>query len=147
MDAVEEHSGSLDIVAELVVLSDNVDPAVITTTLNVKPTKTWIRGDKVHPKSGQIRRWNGWVKRSPAERLITTPQKAVEELLNEFTDIGAFRLLPAGCRVQVTLALYGRTSRPYAYIPVSLLQRLATIGADLNVDTYDLTDVGDTPMS
>ena len=69
------------------------------------------------------------------------PEAALESLLGLIPDLSSFSRLPGSSEVQVTFTLYGITGRPSLWLSGRAIHRLALIGASLDVDTYDLSEV------
>lgn len=123
----------------LVVNEFDCDPDEITKILGVLPTKTARRGDlKIE---GGTRRWthNWWNLKSPVDPTVATGEEAVTALLDLLPDPSAFGRLPPGSEVEVGCLLMGYAYRPWLHLSPPVMARLASIGAALDVDPYDMT--------
>jgi len=58
---MEEKAIGSSLKVRLVVTSDSLIPKTISDFLGVSPTKSWLRGDSVHPRATNIHKENGWV--------------------------------------------------------------------------------------
>ena len=131
-----------EIHAILYVFTTTEAPETITRILGVNPTQTWNAGDLAGPPGSRRhkkRLGSQIASRSDRRR----PDQAVMTLIDLFPDRAAFRRLPAGAEVQLTCAVYGYRERPGLYLSGTAMAALAEIGANLDVDTYDLSEVED----
>jgi hypothetical protein len=115
------------------------EATIISETLGVPPTRTWKQGDRVHPNATNVYRQSGWMRESPVDAFKTTPEQSIAALLALFPDHGAFARLPPPSEIEVSATLYGLTERPYFSLSARLLAQLGAIGADLDLDIYDLS--------
>src|SRR5438874_502023 len=53
----------------------------ITRLLGLSPTRTWRRGEKVHPRAQNTHRQNGWSLSAPCDPYTTGLEEQVEALL------------------------------------------------------------------
>jgi hypothetical protein len=128
------------IVTRLMVHDFDCDAGVISEILGVPPTKTWKTGDRVLPAATNVYHQNGWMKESPVDPDRTTPEESVAALLALFPDASVFGRLPRPSQVEVSSTLYGYTERPYFSLGARYLAHLGAIGADLDLDIYDLSN-------
>jgi hypothetical protein len=126
-------------VTRLLVHDFECEASVISALLGVQPTKTWRTGDRVLPEATNVYRQNGWMKESPVDCRRTTPEESVAALLALFPDLSAFARLPEPSQVELGATLFGYKDRPYFFLPARYLAALGTIGADLDLDVYDLS--------
>jgi Domain of unknown function (DUF4279) len=126
---------------KLVVYAFEESPDAVTAILGVTPTKTWLAGDPVLQQAVHKQKENGWMLRSPTDPASGDADASVLELIRLFPDTDAFNKLPGAAQVQVTCTLYGYSQRPSMYLSTSAMKALARIGADLDVDVYDLSSI------
>ncbi len=81
--------------------------------------------------------------RSPADPERTSAEEAVNALLAQFPRLTAFAALPAEAEIQLTCTIYGHDERPGLWLSKDVMARLAQIGANLDVDIYDLVEYAD----
>jgi hypothetical protein len=86
-----------------------------------------------------VQKENGWEVCLRVDVGFTDPELPVRTVLDSFPDLGAFRRLPDGADVQLTVAMVGYRERPYLCLSKETIATLAGIGASLNFDPYDLT--------
>ena len=119
----------------LEVRSLEVDPSEITERVGLQPSRSWRRGDD---KGTRTHRDNGWV-------LTTTPRPAwdfadpMAELLGWIEPSRkGIRDLIGSRPVSVRLSLVGYlgTDAPAIYLENGLIERIARLGLDLNVDLH-----------
>jgi hypothetical protein len=124
----------------LVVLGFDCSPEHISTLLGVEPTKSWLKGEPVHPRATNTHAENGWMRASPSDPTVASAEEGIRALLQLFQDPTVFARLPKQSTVQLTCTLFGYEYRPYVYVPAELVRTIATIGASIDIDTYDLSD-------
>lgn len=129
-----------EIVTRLMVHDFECEATVITELLGVQPTKTWKTGDRVLPQAINVYHQNGGMKESPVDPGRTTPEESVAALLALFPDLSAFARLPRPSEVEVSSTLFGHKERPYFSLSARYLAQLGAIGADLDLDIYDLSN-------
>jgi len=141
----DEHNGrqmprpSLKVKVRLVVLDFDGPADAITAVLGVPPTTTWRTGERRVPEATILHKQNGWMIRSPADPLTAAPEEAVLQLLARIPDPTAFRRLPPSVEVQLTVTVYGLGDRPFVFLSADTVAKLASMGASLDIDTYDLS--------
>jgi hypothetical protein len=123
----------------LMVLGFHESPENVSKVIGIAPTKAWRAGDPVLDKKENKQPENGWMLNSPVEPKSGDADAAILALVSSFPSPEAFFRLPKGSRVQVTCTLYGYSERPWMYLSNRTLSALAAIGADLDVDIYDLS--------
>jgi hypothetical protein len=121
------------------VLGFDGSPDEVSTIVRVRPTKTWVVGDRTTPISTNTHKQSGWVIAPQVDPSSTNVDAAVQALLSTLPDPDAFRRLPHGCQVQLNIGLLGYQQRPAVFLSKDSVQILARIGASLDVDPYDLT--------
>jgi hypothetical protein len=126
----------------LTVLGFNCLPDTISSILGIAPTKSWLKGDRVHLNATNTHAENGWSIASPSDATVVSAEEGVRALLQLFPDPTVFSKLPKECSVQLTCTIFGYTYRPFVYIPADLVMRIAAIGASIDIDTYDLSSEG-----
>jgi Domain of unknown function (DUF4279) len=66
-EAYEEET----VYVKLLISDFECEPEQITKILGLSPQRTWIKGDKITPKSSRYYKFNGW--------WIATPQSSIQE--------------------------------------------------------------------
>src|SRR5262249_33144452 len=102
----------------------------------VEPSRTWIAGERVGPT---IRKYesNGWALES---QLLTemNPEAHLQELFRRIPDqiVHQLRLVTSEWKIQFSLVLEMQDETPPFNLRVDTLQRIASLGASLDVDMY-----------
>ncbi len=128
-----------EIKACLKILGFDGPPNVITKILGTAPTRVWLKGDKV-PKTILEYEQNGWLFKAPVDELSTDTERATVALLDSLPDPSRFRQLPRS-DIEISYAIYGYKERPYFNLSAATIARIAAIGADIDVDIYDMTSL------
>ena len=111
----------------------------ITRILGLQPTTTWRRGDRI-PRTTMARKQNGWRLDSPA-----MPAGDFEEQFNVLLKVvmphsEKFKNLPPQSEVELSCVIYVYDQRPVISFSADAVRCLASIGATIDVDYYDLTE-------
>jgi hypothetical protein len=116
----------------------------ITAILGIQPTKTWKRGDRVLPIAQNVHHENGWILDSPLEVVNSTLEDQVIALLAiAVPRRDAFLRLPSDATVHVGCAVYGYAHRPIVSLSRDAICGIASLGASLGIDVYDLSTTED----
>lgn len=129
--------------ARLIIADFECSPEEITQTLSIYPTKTWLRGETVTPTAKNVHKENGWMIASPCDPLNSTVDVQVDSLISIITPhIEAFAKLPTGVYIELSciirVADYGR---PVIGFATNTVRVLAQIGANIDIDIYDLRGI------
>lgn len=119
----------------------DADPAEITASLGIAPTKTWRAGDPFDSRSGLRRRRNGWVLGSDLEDSRDL-EEHVQSVLRKFqaTWPEAVRLSEQyDAEIQCVIYCYGREV-PSIHFDKETVVRVAELGAGIDVDLYALVE-------
>ena len=132
-----------EIKARLTVARFECSPEEITQILGIRPTKTWLRGETVTPRAKNVHKSNGWTLRAPCDPLNSTVDEQVDSLISIITPhIEAFAKLPTGVYIELSCILYVYDySRPVIGFSASTVRILAQIGANIDIDIYDLREI------
>jgi len=121
-------------------------PDKITTSLNLTPTKTGLKGEE-YEVGGQkrikkARDYNFW----ELESIITT-NDFIGDLLDKFVDnfikdrIKEIKILSDNCQCKLTVVQYYRDGlNPGYFFSRDLVKLLANINAEIDIDTYCLSE-------
>lgn len=132
-----------DIKVYLIISGFEGSPDAISRVLGMQPTRTQLRGEPVtfgELKTKLRRKANFWILDSGLPTTaaladqVAAVVKQVEGAAARFTD------LPEGSSVTLTCAIYDYSRDVALVFDTSVITALATIGADLNIDYYDLTE-------
>jgi hypothetical protein len=115
-------------------------PREVTSLLGVSPSRTWLEGEVVHPKTTLHHKVNGWSLQSPVDSQGVDPERAVRALLDLFPDPSCFARLPANAVASVSCTIYGSQCRPFLCLSPETVARLAAFGLGLDMDPYELPD-------
>lgn len=130
----------IEVKARLSVLGFACPSSEISELLGIAATKVFRNGDPVLPGATKLHRMNGWQLTSPVDPPNATAEAAVSALLDLLPDRTAFAKLPPEVEIQLTCTIFGYEERPYCYLRKEDVKRLAEIGANIDIDTYDLDD-------
>ena len=110
----------------------------ITDIMGVNPTKAWMRGDKVHPKSNNLHKQNGWSISSQLEEKNSSVDDQIDNLKNLVLPyIKEFKSLPKGSEVQLSCIVYAYKYWPPLSFSSNSVAFLSEIGASIDLDIYD----------
>ena len=113
-------------------------PEEITNLLGIQPTETWRRDDPV-PDTLLRRRDNCWMVAAPCEPTIPLGEQV--DILLEFVLPAAtrFATLPPDVIVLLSCAVYDYTRDVVLALSKVAVQRLASLGAEIDIDYYDMS--------
>lgn len=132
-----------EIKARLTVAEFECSPEEVTNLLGICPTKTWLCGETVTPRAKNVHKSNGCILISPRDPVNSTVDVQVDSLISIITPhIEAFAKLPAGVYIELSciirVADYGR---PVVGFSADTVRVLAQIGANIDIDIYDLREI------
>jgi len=137
--AEHEESEIPEIRVRLDVYGFYCSPDEITTKLGIMPTSTWLRGDSV-PRTTLQRKENRWIVSAPSSASMSLGDHILRLLEQLKPATSRFALLPSDAKVQVYCVVYDYHRRVILSVPATALASIAALGADLNLDYYDMTD-------
>lgn len=124
-----------------IVSSESIDPLEISSTLDVMPNRTWLRGSPVHQESTKLHRENGWLLETTGQPEEVYVDRLAQRLMDAIShDRLATLRSKYGAKVDIELSVI--ISIPYsATVPSVSLSReqiryLADCGGSLDVDIY-----------
>jgi hypothetical protein len=125
------------------------DPDELTKVVGIEPTEVKRRGDPVswatsEASASEVPRVksNFWILESPSERTETLVEQTRELLNLVATAAKAFRNLPIPDHPTISCVIYDYTREVVLEFPADVVTGAAAIGADIDVDYYDLSAVG-----
>lgn len=117
-----------------------VEPEVITNSLNVSPSKTWKKGDLVRPNTNSREKENGWqLKSNPdsSEELENHIQFIIESLRPNWDKLVK---LASSCHIELSCVIYIEDEVPSIHFDRKLIEQLAELKAEIDIDLYDFTE-------
>jgi Domain of unknown function (DUF4279) len=133
------HQPSLEVRLQLAVLNCDWPPEKISATLGVSPTQTWKTGEPIVPGGTARHKQNGWAIVVRGDAANRDPDAALSEMIDRFAETNGFKKIPPSSEVQISIGLIGNRERPGLYLSAQTISRIASIGASIDLDTYDLT--------
>ena len=136
-----------EISIHLILTGFSCDPDEITTLTNIEPAKVWRTGDPITPNSSSyVRKENGWRVSSQIDRTIASGEYiAFEEYVKSTLDqlqIGWQPLVDLCKRYDAELAcaiyLYFEGQSPAIHFDKEIIQRIAALNAEIDIDIYVL---------
>lgn len=119
-----------------VIWGQRCDPDAITRRIGVTPTKRWRVGDMRHEATGRRHTDAGW-RMDASPETDATLEAHVEALLEKLWPArDQLRELRTVCEVQFTIVIHCRDAAPAMYLSAATIERLAAIGAALDIDLY-----------
>jgi len=127
----------LEIIAELIVISDKLCSEQMITTLGITPNRAWNIGD-FRPKTRCKEKNNGIIINSGVERkgsieehtgaIIMKLEPLREQIIN----------LSKECQITLSIVYYSSYCNPGLWFDSSFMKFLASINAGLDMDGYVL---------
>lgn len=118
------------------------DPKEITERVGITPTKTWIIGDFINKKKTMQYEYNGWKVHSKLEKnadLETHIISVLEQLKpawKSLVKISQSYYTEISCAIYI----YSDTERPGIHLSKQIIQKIAELNAEIDVDIYNLKD-------
>jgi hypothetical protein len=110
---------------------------VITEKIGVRPTATWIKGDRIG-KSILTRKSNGWRLESRLSHLADLERHA-RHILKRVHPKGIKLVSIKGYKAKFSVAMYVYGSdRPPIVLPAEVIRKMAQLRASVDIDLYDL---------
>jgi hypothetical protein len=111
----------------------STSPNEVTKALGVSPTTTWVAGDAIQPGTRR-RSENGWMLQSGDDHALDL-EASILSLLNRLpsSSSGIFKAV-GPCHVEITCGISARDQTPAINLKPATLQRIADLGATLDVD-------------
>lgn len=139
---LENNKEQNEINVRLAIYRFDCHPDEITQILGLTPTDIWIAGQPVRrPPSGRakLHEENAWLLKSPLDG-----SSEIEEQVDALTDVIApqadrFRDLPDNVCIELSCSVYGHEYMPAIHFTANQVRFLASLGAEIDVDVYDLT--------
>jgi hypothetical protein len=125
----------------LVVRGSGIDPKEISRVLSIKPTRTWRSGDLVHPPAIRQHKDDGWMLKANYSQgvQLTKYVEALVERVEPKAD--RFQNLPPAATVYIRCDICDHEFRRTALgLSKKAVQGIARLGAELDIDYYDLSD-------
>jgi len=127
----------------LVISGFEGSPDKISRVLGIQPTRTKLRGEPV--SFGELetklrRKANFWILDSGRPTTADLADQVTAVVRQVQGSVPGFTDLPQGTTVTLTCAIYDYSRSVPLVFDASAISALAAIGADLNIDYYDLTE-------
>lgn len=128
------------VIVRLKILDFKEDPATVGKLLGLTASTSWSKGDAVvEGQPSRLRKQNGWVLDSPSP-TDSEVEESVSSLLRLLPELGVLERLPEGSRMELAIGVTGYSERPAIHFSATSLRRMAVLGADVDIDVYDLTE-------
>lgn len=110
----------------------------INKILDMKPTKSWNKGEKRHPSATILHKQNGWMLRSNLPSNSTINDQAHD--LIESIRPKKKQLIDLSKKAEITIycSVYTSLGRPEIYFGKDIIKFLSEINAAIDVDSYIL---------
>jgi hypothetical protein len=114
-------------------------PGDVTAALSLQPTRTWLKGDPVHPRTALIHKDSGW---EFAEERELPEGSYYSDWVRDFVErIHPYRAaLAQACGSYAAMLSCGLTlhgeERPDLFLEAAVVRKLADLGASIDVDIY-----------
>ncbi len=125
----------------LVVRGSGIDPKEISRVLDIKPTRTWRSGDLVYPPAVRQHKDDGWMLKANYSQGVQLT-KYIEALVDQVeSKADRFQNLPPATTVYVRCDICDHEFRRTDLgLSKKAIQGIAKLGADVDIDYYDLSD-------
>jgi hypothetical protein len=120
-------------------------PEEITSKIGIVPAESWRAGELVTKKGSMKHESNGWEVDSHAPRfedLETHVKSVLEQLKPSWSSLVE---ISAQCYTEIscTIYIYSEAQVPAIHFDKDIVQQLAELNADIDIDLYILTDEED----
>lgn len=125
----------------LVITSDNLPPKIISDFLGVAPTKTWLRGETVHPKATNVHKENGWVLSLEGQSGELITERIIDRLIamvphGRLTALYKQHQGAVAVELSIVAHVSGSESVPSISLTQAQVALLADCGGTFDVDVY-----------
>lgn len=112
------------------------DPEAISRATGIAPTKTWRIGDIRQERTGKTHLDCGW--RLDADNTDGREvETQISSLLEALWPVHEYlTALTPRCEMQFSIVVHCRESAPPVYLSTAQMQRIAQLGAGLDIDIY-----------
>lgn len=122
---------------EFSIFGDGFDPNTITDTLQITPTRTWLKGDNI--KGDLFRKETCWELATEYEESldINNQIKKIKNLIQDRKDevVKLIRQNNLECKLEVVINIENN-ERPAMYINNETIKFIHDIGAEIDFDLY-----------
>ncbi len=113
-------------------------PSEISETLRVDPTRTWLKGDSIDPRTIAVRQENGWCVES-SMGIDSSLNDQLHDLMGILKPKERnFEKLPEGCHIELSCTVYVVSEAPELHLDRTAVEFLKSIGAEFDLDMYCL---------
>jgi hypothetical protein len=130
----------------LVISGFEGSPVAISRVLGIQPTRKKLRGEPVsfgELQTKLTRKANFWLLDSGCPTAATLTDQVAAVVRQVEGAAPRFADLPKGTTVTLSCAIYDYSRDVALVFDAPVISALAAIGADLNIDYYDLTEYND----
>jgi Domain of unknown function (DUF4279) len=123
----------------LVIKGFSCAPEEVTEIIGVDPTRTWLRGDRISALATNLRHENGWELKgslgdgNPLDVQVLAMLRLLAPAQSRFSGL-------PDCSVRLSCAVYAYEGSPQMFLPREAIAGLAGIGAEVDIDYYDMTE-------
>lgn len=127
-----------EIKVSIKVTNFDCNPGQITKILDLKPTKTWLKGDLVHPKAINTHKENGWM-----FQLQISTDTPFRQQMQTLLDLAIpkkqlFLNLPNDAEIEINCVVYSIHGRPDISLSSAMIKAVGEINAAIDFDLYQL---------
>ncbi|MGV0025828.1 DUF4279 domain-containing protein [Phormidesmis priestleyi] len=118
------------------------EPEEITAKTGITPTKTWVKGDLIHPKAKIQQEHNGWSLQSKLEKSADL-QDHVQSVLEQLKP--GWRSLIEICShhfAEIDCVIYTSGQIPAIHFDKAIVEQISKLNAEIDVDLYILLEQG-----
>lgn len=115
------------------------DPDVVTKILDIQPSSTWREGDAIGPV-GPRRSSNGWRLASQTDDQLSVGAHVDDVLGRLPSDLEKMHTVATHWRTRLSVVVEMQQRTPGFFIEAPWISKLASLGAELDVDLYLLGD-------
>ncbi len=118
------------------------DPEEITARVGITPTKTWRVGDFINKKKTMKYEYNGWKLHSKIEKNADLESHIISVLEQLKSGWESLVKISQSYYTEISCAIYiySDTERPAIHFSKQIIQKIAELNAEIDVDIYILTD-------
>jgi hypothetical protein len=133
-----EDASSAELKVRFLITSQVLTPDQISASVGVSPSRTWIKGQKVHQKATKTYSHNGWVLIAEARGAHASAETLADEILRgiDMHRMLAFKSEHADAEFELSIIVYLSQSAPAVSLSPAQVGALANLGAGIDVDIY-----------
>jgi len=119
----------------LILTSKSLTADDMATLAGISPSKSWTRGQVVHPSAKNVHKENGCLLQIE-DSSLSSAAKRLEETLQ--AQSAALLELPKDVDIELSCVVYLKGAAPELHLEPQTVDLLASIGAGIDIDIYTL---------